>query len=63
MLDGGTGSGRTQPYGDHSVAALGYSDNNIDGENYISIHDTWDTNTHTIAFCNWLGAMATWVRT
>jgi len=64
MNDGGTGSGRTEPYGDHSVAALGYSDNNIYGEKYVFIYDTWDnnTNTHTIAFGNWFGAMATWLR-
>ena len=60
MLHGGTGSGQSQPYGDHSVTALGYSDYD---EDYVFIHDTWDEHgTHTIAFGNWWAAMATWVR-
>ncbi|ADI73980.1 conserved hypothetical protein [Methanohalobium evestigatum Z-7303] len=58
MLSGGTGSGHSQPYGEHSVTCVGYSDNT---EDYIFIHDTWDENTHHIAFGNWGGAMATWV--
>ena len=59
MSYGGTGSGQSQPYGEHSVTALGYSDYD---EDYVFIHDTWDEQTHTIAFGNWWAAMATWVR-
>ncbi|WP_135605144.1 C39 family peptidase [Methanococcoides sp. NM1] len=60
MLQGGTGSGYSQPYGDHRVTCIGYSDGT---EDYVFIHDTWDTeNHHYIAFGNWWGAMATWVR-
>jgi len=59
MSHGGTGSGQSQPYGEHSVTALGYSDYD---EDYVFIHDTWDEQTHTIAFGNWWAAMATWVR-
>ena len=59
MSHGGTGSGQSQPYGEHSVTALGYSDYD---EDYVFIHDTWDEHTHTIAYGNWWAAMATWVR-
>jgi len=59
MGDGGIGSGHTEPYGDHSVTCVGYSDYD---EDYVFIHDTWDENTHNLAFGNWNTAMATWVR-
>ena len=59
MLQGGTGSGHSQPYGDHSVTGLGYSDYD---EDYVFIHDTWDEHTHTIAYGNWWAATTTWVR-
>ncbi|HOW15743.1 C39 family peptidase [Methanosarcina sp.] len=60
MLNGGTGNGYTQPYGDHSVTCVGYYDGSSD---YVYIHDTWDTsNKHYLTFGSWTGAMATWVR-
>jgi len=60
MSNGGTGSGYTTPYGDHSVTCVGYSDYD---EDYIFIHDTWDEDSHHyIAYGNWWAAMATWVR-
>lgn len=59
MLHGGTGSGHSQPYGDHSVTCLGYDDY---AEDYVVIHGTWDDEqTHTLAYGNWWAAMATWV--
>lgn len=62
MTHGGTGSGNSQPYGDHSVTALGYSDGYADGSKYIHIHDTWSTSTRSITYGNWWAAMSTWVR-
>jgi len=60
MLNGGTGNGYTQQYGDHSVTCMGYYDGSSD---YVYIHDTWDTSyVHYLAFGSWTGAMATWVR-
>ncbi|MEA1894690.1 MAG: C39 family peptidase [Euryarchaeota archaeon] len=56
MQQGGTGSGHSQPYGDHSVTGLGYSDYD---EDYVFIHDTWDEHTHTIAYDNWDSAEMT----
>jgi len=58
MLHGGTGSGNSQSYGDHSVTCVGYDDY---AENYVVIHDTWDEQVHTLAYGNWWMAMATWV--
>ena len=58
MLRGGTGSGHSQPYGEHSVTCVGYDDYD---EDYVVIHDTWDTQVHTLAYGNWWMAMATWV--
>jgi hypothetical protein len=60
MLHGGTGSGHSQPYGDHSVTGLGYSDCD---EDYVFIHDTWDDESHHyIAYGDWWAATTTWVR-
>jgi len=58
MTYGGTGSGYTQEYGMHSVTCMGYSDST---EDYVFIHDTWDENTHHLAFGDWVAAMGTWV--
>jgi hypothetical protein len=66
MLGGGTGSGWTQPYGQHSVTVVGYADGS--GEKVMLLHDTWDTHGHSLTFGNWyqLGSVwwdvATWVR-
>jgi hypothetical protein len=59
MWSGGTPVGGDRPYGDHSVAAAGYHDYT---EDWVSVHDTWDTQIHNIVYGNWWGAMATWVR-
>jgi hypothetical protein len=59
MWSGGTPIGGESAYGDHSVACVGYHDYT---EDWVSIHDTWDTQIHNIVYGNWLGAMATWVR-
>ncbi len=60
MLDGGIGSGYTQPYNDHAVTCVGYSDGTTD---YVFLHDTWDDEDHHyITFGNWDSATATWVR-
>ena len=45
-------------YGNHSVTGRGYSDYD---EDYVFIQDTWDENTHTIAYGNWYWADMTWV--
>jgi len=59
MLQGGIGSGHSQPYGNHAVTGLGYSDYD---EDYVFIHDTWDEHTHTILYDNWgSGTKMTWV--
>ncbi|RNI15839.1 hypothetical protein EFE42_00960 [Methanohalophilus sp. RSK] len=58
VFDGGVGSGHSKPYNNHSVTCIGYSDYT---EDYVFIHDTWDENTHHIAFDNWDRAHATWV--
>ena len=30
-------------------------------KDYVDIHDTWDEQTHSIAYGNWWHARATWV--
>ena len=60
MQDGGIGSGYTNPYNNHSVACVGYSEGTTD---YLFLHDTWDDeHHHYITFGNWDDATATWVR-
>ncbi|MDY0386813.1 MAG: C39 family peptidase [Methanolobus sp.] len=61
MTYGGVGSGyeEDKPYGMHSVTCIGYSDGT---ENYVFLHDTWDTeNHHYLVFGDWVAAMGTWV--
>jgi hypothetical protein len=39
---------------------MGYYDGDSD---YVLIHDTWDiTNTRYLAYGDWTGVMATWVK-
>ncbi len=60
MQDGGIGSGRTSPYGNHAVTCIGYSEGTTD---YLFLHDGWSgENHHYITFGNWDDAKATWVR-
>jgi hypothetical protein len=59
IFHGGTGSGYSQPYGDHSVTCAGYSEFSTP---FVNVWDTWDIySTHYIAYGNWWGAMSTWV--
>lgn len=60
MQGGGAGSGHTNPYGEHAVTCVGYTDTST--TDYLFIHDTWDTNIHYITYKNWDSANATWVR-
>ncbi|MDY0386761.1 MAG: C39 family peptidase [Methanolobus sp.] len=60
MHEGRVGSGYTNPYGNHSVTCVGYSNSVTD---YLFLHDGWDDdNHHYITFGNWDWAVATWVR-
>ncbi|ABE51399.1 C39 family peptidase [Methanococcoides burtonii] len=43
MIYGGLGSGYTNPYNNHSVTCMGYSEGTID---YLFLHDTWDDEDH-----------------
>lgn len=61
MLGGGTAYGRTQAYGDHSVAVIGYE--SYTSGNYVVIQDTWTPLTAvSLTFDNWLGAVADYSR-
>jgi hypothetical protein len=61
MLGGGTAYGGTQPYGDHSVAVIGY-ESYPDGD-YVVIQDTWIPLTaRSLRYGNWLYANADYSR-
>lgn len=56
-----TWSGNTEPYGNHTVTCIGYSDGTT--TDTLFIHDTWDGHLyHGITFGNWGSVVATWVR-
>jgi len=58
---GGSEESLTSPYGDHSVAVVGYIVSDM-GQ-YLKIHDTWEPpQLHHIRYNNWWAAMNTWVR-
>jgi len=60
MRNGGTSVGGSQPYGQHSVAVVGYVSSI---NNFITIHDTWDaSNDRLLQDNSWSNIMATWVR-
>jgi hypothetical protein len=60
MLNGGTGAGRSQPYGPHSVTCLGYM-NSV--PQLVKIYDTWEGNNyHWLQYGNWGWAMNTYAR-
>ena len=61
MLGGGTAYGRSQAYGDHSVAVIGYE--SYSSGNYVVVQDTWTPLTAvSLTFDNWLGAVADYSR-
>jgi hypothetical protein len=61
MLGGGTAYGRSQAYGDHTVAVIGYE--SYSSGNYVVVQDTWTPLTAvSLAFDNWLGAVADYSR-
>ncbi|ACL16954.1 C39 family peptidase [Methanosphaerula palustris] len=49
----------SRPYGEHSVAAVGYDSDGTLGNTYVIVHDTWDplVNRH-ILICNWIAAVS-----
>lgn len=60
MYNGGTGAGRSTPYGDHSVTCIGYMDST---PQLLKIYDTWEGSTyHWLQYNNWGWAMNTYVR-
>ena len=42
MWHGGTGSGHDQPYGDHTVACVGYAIDTNTNERFVMVQDIWD---------------------
>lgn len=52
LWGGGMPIGGDRPYGDHSVACVGYHDYT---EDWVPIHDTWDTQIHNVVYGNWCG--------
>lgn len=60
MLAGGTGAGRSTPYGQHSVTCIGYMDS---VPQLVKIYDTWEGNNyHWLQYGNWGWAMNTYTR-
>ena len=62
MWYGGTESGHDQPYGDHTVACVGYAINTNTNERFVMVQDTWDLGIHYLAWGNWWAISITWVR-
>lgn len=61
MLGGGTAYGRTQPYGDHSVAVIGYE--SYSSGDYVVVQDTWTPLTaRSLRYGNWMYANADYSR-
>ena len=63
MTDAGSSTDGVGPYGDHSVAVVGYWywQSDEDYEFYLIIHNTWDSEEHYFAYGNWNTAVATYV--
>jgi len=61
MWHGGTGSGWSNPYGDHTVACVGYAIDIDTNEKFLLLHDTWDYNVHYLAWGDWWAISTTWV--
>ncbi|MFA5269598.1 MAG: C39 family peptidase [Methanoregula sp.] len=61
MIGAGTAYGRSQAYGQHTVAAIGYE--SYSSGDYVVIQDTWTPLTAvSLAFNNWAGAVADYSR-
>jgi len=61
MWGGGTAYGRSQAYGDHSVAAIGYE--SYSSGDYVVIQDTWTPLTAvSLSYGSWLGAIGAYSR-
>jgi hypothetical protein len=61
MVGGGTAYGRSQAYGDHSVAVIGY-ESYPDG-NYVVVQDTWTPLTAvSLSYGNWGSAVTDYSR-
>lgn len=55
MTSGDTASGRNQPYGEHSVAGIGYDASS----DTVEVYDTWGYNSHDLNWGGWLAATVT----
>lgn len=55
MTSGDTASGRNQPYGEHSVAGIGYDASS----DTVEVYDTWGYNSHDLSWGGWLAATVT----
>ncbi|MDD1691547.1 MAG: C39 family peptidase [Methanoregula sp.] len=61
MIGGGTAYGRSQAYGQHTVAVIGYE--SYSSGDYVVIQDTWTPLTAvSLAFDDWIGAVADYSR-
>jgi Peptidase_C39 like family len=61
MIGAGTAYGRSQAYGQHTVAVIGYE--SYSSGDYVVIQDTWTPLTAvSLAFNNWAGALADYSR-
>jgi len=61
MWGGGTAYGRSQAYGDHSVAVIGYE--SYSSGDYVVVQDTWTPLTAvSLSYGNWLGALGGYSR-
>jgi hypothetical protein len=62
MVGGQTGSGRSSPFGNHSVTCVGFTNVGVTTV-YVWLHDGWSgSSPHYITFGSWNTATATWVR-
>jgi hypothetical protein len=61
MWGGGTAYGRSQAYGDHSVAVIGYE--SYSSGDYVVIQDTWTPLTAvSLSYNSWAGAIGAYSR-
>ena len=61
MLGGGTAYGNSQPYGDHSVAVIGYE--SYSSGDYVVVQDTWTPlSARSLRFGSWSYALADYSR-
>jgi hypothetical protein len=69
MYYGGTATGRSQAYGNHSVTCIGYTGNTgSPDQQFLEVYDTWwvagesNYESHFIHYNNWMWAANTYVR-